>query len=59
MRKIEKKARALGWSVVYHTFAGWRCVRNEAATDDDVTDYCETESDAWDEAFRISVVRIR
>lgn len=36
------------WNVVNHMFAGWRGVRNNAATDDDVTPYCDTVGDVID-----------
>lgn len=33
------------WEIIYHRFAGWRGIKNNAATDDDVTVYCETAGD--------------
>lgn len=47
-------AMEAGWNVEYHRFGGWRAIRNDAKTDDDVTVYCETENEAWVEAFDIT-----
>lgn len=46
----EEAAREAGWSVVKHHGAGFRAVKNEAASDDDVTDYCAAEDEAWQAA---------
>lgn len=46
----EEAAREAGWSVVLHHGAGWRAIRNGAASDDDVTDYNSSESEAWRDA---------
>lgn len=42
----EEAAREAGWSVVFHHGAGFRAIRNDAATDDDVTDYAASREDA-------------
>lgn len=43
-----RKYRNLGWDVVYnHSTGQWRGVRNNAATDDDVTGYYQTRLEAW------------
>lgn len=42
----EEAAREAGWRVV-STFGTIRAIKNEAATDDDVTDFCSDEMEAW------------
>ena len=40
-----------GWTLYHDRMAGmYRCIRNEAATDNDVTVYCQTAKDAWQAA---------
>ncbi len=34
------------WEIVFHHGGGWRAIRNGAATDSDVTEYCATETEA-------------
>lgn len=46
----EEAAREAGWSVVFHHGAGFRAIRNDAATDDDVTNYAASREDAAREA---------
>lgn len=36
----------MSWTVVCHLGAGWRAVRDAAATDDDVTCYCSSFKEA-------------
>lgn len=43
-------AEQAGWSVIHHTGAGWRAVKNEAATDEDVTLYAASVDEAWQDA---------
>lgn len=47
-------AQQAGWEVAHHIGAGFRAVRNDARTDDDVTDYCSSEKDAWEAAFEMT-----
>lgn len=46
----ESAACEAGWSVVSHIGAGCRAVKNDAATDEDVTPYCSDASEAWQAA---------
>lgn len=48
---VDKKyLKALGWSIYHDRLAGmYRGIRNGAATDNDVTVYCQTEAEAWEE----------
>ncbi len=46
----EEAAREAGWNVVFHHGAGFRAIRNDAATDDDVTNYAASREDAAREA---------
>ena len=54
MSLTRKFLRGNGWSVIYDRLAGmYRGIRNNAATDNDVTVYCQSENEAWDEVERI------
>lgn len=46
-------AECAGWNIVFHHGAGYRAVRNDAATDDDVTCYAASPEDAAREACEI------
>lgn len=47
-------AQQAGWEVVRQSGAGFRAVRNDARTDEDVTPYCATEDEAWKAAFEMT-----
>lgn len=52
----EEAAIQAGWQAKAGTLqsAGlWHAIKNAAATDDDVTVWCESERDAWEEACRM------
>lgn len=52
----ERAARNAGWTIVFHSGAGFRAIRNDAATDDDVTDYATSRECAAMAACEISGV---